>query len=434
MTPSVMLDPKKCCGCTACVKACPTEAIRVTRGKAVILEERCIDCGRCVQVCPHHAKSVRSDSWDELQKYEYNIAVPDAVLYGQFNNMQSMGIVHQGLMSLGFDRVQDAVSGAELLAAYWDTLGEDDPLWQADLPRISSSCPAALRLIALDYPDLLPNVISQIAPFEAAAIYARHQAAEETGLPPEKIGVGFISPCPALNTRVREPIGLKERVVDYVLPINDVYVKLLSAMSKDGGADFVPDVGERGLRWSRPGGQCNFIHPRVGLAVDGIDNVLSVFEQLEDEKITDAHLIEAELCSQACFGGVLCVENPFAAKLRMRTISDQLPPVVHTQCPDYLARQIPWTEPLEEAHQFLADDLGSSLKIQAEADRILKTLPHFNCGSCGAPSCAAFSRDVAQGYAEANDCIFNIIKKIRGGISYDEERDEFVPPPFRKPL
>jgi Fe-S-cluster-containing hydrogenase component 2 len=119
MTPSVVLDPKKCCGCTACVKACPTEAIRVTRGKAVILEERCIDCGRCVQVCPHHAKSVISDSWDRMQDYAYNIALPDAVLYGQFQNMDSMAIVHRGLENLGFDKVVDVVTGAELLSAYW---------------------------------------------------------------------------------------------------------------------------------------------------------------------------------------------------------------------------------------------------------------------------------------------------------------------------
>jgi iron only hydrogenase large subunit-like protein len=434
MTPSVVLDPKKCCGCTACVKACPTEAIRVTRGKAVILEERCIDCGRCVQVCPHHAKSVISDSWDRMQDYAYNIALPDAVLYGQFQNMDSMAIVHRGLENLGFDKVVDVVTGAELLSAYWSALGDDTSIWQEDLPRITSGCPAALRLVAMDYPELLPNVIGQIAPFEAAAIYARHRAVAETGLPPEKIGVCLISPCPAQNTRARSPIGLKKPVVDYVLPINDVYVKLLNKMHKEEAADFTPDVGQLGLKWSRPGGLSTFLHPKVGLAVDGIDNIFGILDQLEDEKITEAQFIEASLCTQACFGGVLCVENPYTAKLRMRKIADQLPEVVQTECPDYLAEQIPWTEPLEAAPQFLADDLGAALKIQAEADRILKSLPKFNCGSCGAPSCAAFSRDVAQGYAESGDCIFNIIKKIRGGKSYDEERDEFVPPPFRKPI
>ena len=45
---SVTLDESKCVGCTNCIKRCPTEAIRVRNGKAVITSERCIDCGECI--------------------------------------------------------------------------------------------------------------------------------------------------------------------------------------------------------------------------------------------------------------------------------------------------------------------------------------------------------------------------------------------------
>lgn len=45
MSHSVELNIEKCAGCTACVKVCPTEAIRVVRSKAVIFDQRCIDCG-----------------------------------------------------------------------------------------------------------------------------------------------------------------------------------------------------------------------------------------------------------------------------------------------------------------------------------------------------------------------------------------------------
>ena len=34
---SVTLDTSKCKGCTNCIKYCPTEAIRVRNGKAVII-------------------------------------------------------------------------------------------------------------------------------------------------------------------------------------------------------------------------------------------------------------------------------------------------------------------------------------------------------------------------------------------------------------
>ena len=50
---SVTLNEEKCVGCTNCIKRCPTEAIRVRNGKAVITSERCIDCGECIRICPH---------------------------------------------------------------------------------------------------------------------------------------------------------------------------------------------------------------------------------------------------------------------------------------------------------------------------------------------------------------------------------------------
>ena len=56
---SVTLNEEKCVGCTNCIKRCPTEAIRVRGGKAVIASERCIDCGECIRICPHHAKRAR---------------------------------------------------------------------------------------------------------------------------------------------------------------------------------------------------------------------------------------------------------------------------------------------------------------------------------------------------------------------------------------
>ena len=52
MKHSVILEYKRCRGCTTCIKNCPTEAIRVRNGKATILNERCIDCGKCKKSCP----------------------------------------------------------------------------------------------------------------------------------------------------------------------------------------------------------------------------------------------------------------------------------------------------------------------------------------------------------------------------------------------
>lgn len=48
---------EKCCGCTACISACPKKCIKMQTDKEGFLypsidENKCINCGRCVAVCP----------------------------------------------------------------------------------------------------------------------------------------------------------------------------------------------------------------------------------------------------------------------------------------------------------------------------------------------------------------------------------------------
>ena len=431
MKNSLILNTDRCTGCTVCVKACPTEAIRVTRSKAVIYNARCIDCGRCVSVCPHHAYSVRSDSLDRLEQYKYNIVIPATSFYGQYKNLYDLNIVNEGLLALGFDDVYPAAIGAELLADLWKKDGST--IFEEDLIRVTSECPAVVRLVAMEFQDLIPNVVDSLCAFEVTAVLARQEAVKKTGLPPEEIGIGLISPCPAKNSRVYEPIGLESRVVDYALPMNDIYIKLLSPMKAvTDPADRVR-AGKLGLSWGRSGGLSDMFPDRDVLAVDGAENVLRILSEIEDEKLTEAELVETALCTQGCFGGCLTVENPFTAKLHMRRLILGLPEQ-NLEITDPIRDRIPWDYELEEIDTEIADSIAQALQLEAAAERLYKTLPKFDCGNCGAPSCRAFSRDVSEGFAEENDCIFNIIKIMRNGMSHEDEKDELVPPPFRRPL
>ena len=51
------VDANKCIGCRQCEAACPTDAITIVNGKAVIDPDKCIGCGKCVDVCPVNAIS-----------------------------------------------------------------------------------------------------------------------------------------------------------------------------------------------------------------------------------------------------------------------------------------------------------------------------------------------------------------------------------------
>ena len=100
---------------------------------------------------------------------------------------------------LGFQDVYPSAIGAELLSDYYQK--HQDEFLSEELPRINSECPATVRLIAMEFQELIPNVVEKLCSFEVTAILARKEAAEKTGLSPDQIGICLISPCPAKNTR-----------------------------------------------------------------------------------------------------------------------------------------------------------------------------------------------------------------------------------------
>ena len=104
---SVRIDRRKCVGCINCIKTCPTEAIRVQKGKATILDDRCIDCGICLTSCPHHAMVAVTSRMNVLEEFKYNIVIPSPALYSQFHNLEDLSDVYEGLYAMGFDAIYE---------------------------------------------------------------------------------------------------------------------------------------------------------------------------------------------------------------------------------------------------------------------------------------------------------------------------------------
>ena len=146
---SVLLDPDKCTGCTTCLRHCPTEAIRIKDGHAVINDERCIDCGECIRVCPHKAKRAVCSSLQNMSRFKWKIALPAPTLYAQFDNLEDIDYVLDGLLKIGFDDVYEVAKAAELVSAYTRLYLKTDGVKK---PIISSACPVVVRLIGLRFP------------------------------------------------------------------------------------------------------------------------------------------------------------------------------------------------------------------------------------------------------------------------------------------
>ena len=53
----MIVDPVACTGCGACVSVCPSAAVSIIEGAAVIDQSLCTVCQRCLGVCPTGAIS-----------------------------------------------------------------------------------------------------------------------------------------------------------------------------------------------------------------------------------------------------------------------------------------------------------------------------------------------------------------------------------------
>ena len=408
---SVTLDKDKCKGCINCIKRCPTQAIRVRAGKAQIITERCIDCGECIRVCPHHAKKARHDTLSMLNQFEYTVALPAPALYGQFNHLNDIDVVLSGLRALGFDDVFEVSRAAEIVSDATRMLMNDGRLKK---PVISSACPAVVRLIRVRFPDLCDHVLPVKSPMEVAAMLARKEAVAKTGLSPDRIGIFFLSPCAAKVTDARMPIGIDRSEVDGVLAISDIYPALVGKMNKLSETAPLSHSGIIGVSWSYIGGEAAGLLNENHLAADGIDNVIKVLEELEDEKLQELDFIELNACAGGCVGGIFAAENGYVARARIKRLRKYLPVSCNRLADAGSAACMDWSHPLEFAPVMkLADKVEDAMRMMQEVDAICERLPKLDCGACGAPTCRALAEDVAKGLARDTDCIILMRQEIQ---------------------
>ena len=400
---SVKLDTDKCKGCVACMKRCPTEAIRVRDGKAHVLYDKCIACGECVRVCPNRAKRAVYDSFDIIDNFKYKIALPAPSLYGQFNNLDDINIVLTGLKKIGFDDVVEVSGGAEIISEKTRKLCASGEL---KAPIISSACPTIVELVAMRFQSLKEHLIPVLAPIDVAAKIAKEKAAEKTGLDKKEIGVFFISPCPAKVFAVRNKLGVKERIIDGVLAISDIYKRLLPEMKNIEEIEELSTSGRVGISWATIGGEsAGSLHEKY-LAADGIENCISVLKELEDGKMSEIDFVELNACPGGCVGGVLNIENPFVAKARMQFLRKYLP-VSKSKLNDCVLSEdeLMWEEEPQAVDSMrMSSNFMEAMRIMSEIESILKTLPGLDCGNCGAPSCRAFAEDVVMKNIPLSTC------------------------------
>ena len=324
---------------------------------------------------------------------------------------------------MGFDDVVEVSKGAEILSSATREMFENGELKR---PVISSACPAVVRLIRTRFPNLLGNLLPTCAPIDLAAKIAREKAKKETDYTDEEIGVFFITPCPAKRTAIKSPLCHENYGISGAIAIKDIYTVLVQTMDKLNSEDVesINDSGIIGVGWCSSGGEAAGLLKERYLAADGIENVINVLEELEDEKLNDLDFIELNCCTGGCVGGVLTVENPYVAKARIQRLRKFMPISCNTLDDYFSLDDLGWTKELTPSPAMkLADNVITAMRMMSKLKEIENSLPGLDCGICGAPSCRALADDIVRGYAQESDCVLHNIQV--GG------EDDWLPAPFR---
>lgn len=399
-----------CEGRMRCMRACPTNAIRVREGKARLISELCVDCGECITACPNGAFVPLADRLEEVPSgKKLRVAVPSPVLYSQFSSETSPRRILAALKRIGFDYVFDVAKACD-----WSTIAtriflrEHTGHW----PVISSFCPAVVRLIQVKYPELTPNILQQQVPREITAREAKRKLAEENGISESDIEAVYITPCPAKVVSIRQPAEGSRSWLDWAIAISGIYPELRRAVSEPDSAprdELFEDV-TYGPGWSSLGGISNLLETDRWIAVSGIADVTKLLDDVENSRLRNVEFIEAAACQGGCIGGSLAVENIYVARSRTIRLGEKYGHNV--------ARHERRVERLYRAGFFnianpiaprplspLDPDIAKAILKVKERDTVYSSLPQIDCGACGSPDCLSFAEDVVKGEAELSQCL-----------------------------
>ena len=419
-----------CIGCSHCIKVCPTEALRVSGGKALLYADWCIDCGRCFRVCPSRAIRVVDDDLGDIFSYQYRVLLVPAVFYAQFENKVPASVINDILGDMGFSEICTVEQSVDTL------VGEiNDYVRKAEVkPVISSFCPAVIRLIQVRFPSLVDHIMLLLPPVEVTAQYYVRKWQMKGGQP-EELGVFYLTPCIAKIAAVKSPVGGYRSPINGVINMDYVYNRVMHAYKNrkfpeaGKGVEAVNDaISAKGLRWPLTDGESSLVEGRA-LSIDGMSNVMEFLEKLEDDDIEgDVDYLELRGCDESCPGGILVQGNRFMVADALRGEAAKAAPThgLTGEYKQYCSAYIKM-EAVEPRSMVKYDkDINKAIKKMEAAAMLRKILPEIDCGACGAPSCDALAADIVRDDASLNNCIFMQARFEKEGSLEVEEAIELM--------
>ncbi len=259
-SPSIVRDFNKCILCRRCVATCKyvqkigaidcinrgfDSCISTTYDHS-LNDVDCTFCGQCIESCPTGAlkeKENIQDVWKKLRDEDAFVVVQTApavrVALGEEFGMpigtNVAGKMITALKSIGFDRVFDTNTGADL--TIMEEANEFIERIQNDgvLPMITSCSPGWVRFAEKNFPENLDHLSSCKSPHQMFGAIIKSYFADKYNIDREKICVVSVMPCIAKKYECSrdemEVDGVRD--VDYVITTRE-----LARMIKQANIDF----------------------------------------------------------------------------------------------------------------------------------------------------------------------------------------------------
>ena len=261
-SPSIVRDLNKCILCGACVRACDQyQGLQVlgfaNRGANTVVQpmagrmlatSECVYCGQCVAVCPTGALTIKSqvdEVWKELEnpnkkvvvQFAPSVRVAIGEMFGFEPGANSTKKLNAALKAVGFDLVFDTNFSADLTIMEEANEFIDRLSNGGKLPLFTSCCPAWVRYLETEHPEMLEHLSSCKSPQGMlGAIIKKYVPEYYKDITNENIVSVSVMPCTAkkaeaIRKQFRREDGSYE--VDYVLTTQE-----LGRLIKSAGVDF----------------------------------------------------------------------------------------------------------------------------------------------------------------------------------------------------
>lgn len=416
---SVLLKEEKCEGCTNCVKGCPTKAIRVHQGQAWIKEDLCIDCAECIRACEYHAKYTETDSLSSILSRDFPVLLIPPSFYSQFSAAIPAQKIKNALKDLGFKAVFDVAEAAAALSRKTLEFLNNNPG-----SYISSSCPVIVRLIKLQFPDLIKMLLPLKSPVELAAEKIKRTFKNSENI---EADIFFLTPCPAKLTTVERAVGQKNSFLSGAVGVEKIYKKIYDQLNKKENntkraAEALLELPTLATIWGSEGGEKDILNSWQDLktlSVSGIKKVKALLNEIERNNISkEIRYFEVTSCSGGCIGGVLNVLNLFQAEFnleerikKIRALSKKYNLEVEAAADQEYNFAL--SEPIKaDNYSSLDQNFKKAMQKLEQMQQEIALLPGLDCAACGAPDCKTFAEDIVNGRANRSDCIFMLRKEL----------------------